>query len=118
MICVNLSHLRLNLNKQDPGDFPGSPVVKTLSSTAGRTGSTPGLGTKILHTVGRGQNIKKKKRKINLKKSDTLSIPYHMILLEYILKTQQIFKIHYLGVQIYISDSQSVMSDSLWPHEL
>ena len=63
MICVNLSHLRLNLNKQDPGDFPGSPVVKTLSSTAGRMGSTPGLGTKILHTVGRGQNIKKKKEK-------------------------------------------------------
>ena len=29
------------------GDFPGSPVVKTLSSNAGGAGSIPGQGTKI-----------------------------------------------------------------------
>ena len=30
-------------------DFPGGPVVKTLSSNAGDEGLTPGLGTKIPH---------------------------------------------------------------------
>ena len=31
-------------------DFPGSPVVKNLPSSAGNTGSSPGQGTKIPHT--------------------------------------------------------------------
>ena len=37
---------------QDPEgrDFPGSPVVKSLPSSTGDTGSSPGQGTKILHT--------------------------------------------------------------------
>ena len=33
-------------------DFPGSPVVKSLSSNAGDTGSIPGQGTKIPHAAG------------------------------------------------------------------
>ena len=31
------------------GDFPGSPVVKTLPSNAGGVGSIPGWGAKIPH---------------------------------------------------------------------
>ena len=42
------------LLKTDGGDFPGSPVVKTpcfqCRSGRGNKGSTPGQGTKILHT--------------------------------------------------------------------
>ena len=33
-------------------DVPGSPVVKSLPSNAGDTGSIPGQGTKIPHAVG------------------------------------------------------------------
>ena len=33
-------------------DLPGSPVVKSLSSNAGDTGSIPGQGTKIPHASG------------------------------------------------------------------
>ena len=33
-------------------DLPGSPVVKSLSSNAGDTGSIPGQGTKIPHIEG------------------------------------------------------------------
>ena len=32
-------------------DFPGGPVVKTIYSTAGGTGSIPGWETKIPHAV-------------------------------------------------------------------
>ena len=42
-------------------DFPGSPVVKTLPSTAGGVGSIPGQGTKVLPAAGCGQKLKKKK---------------------------------------------------------
>ena len=33
-------------------DFPGGPVIKNLPASAGDTGSTPGLGTKIPHAAG------------------------------------------------------------------
>ena len=33
------------------GDFPGGPVVKSPPANAGDTGSIPGLGSKILHTM-------------------------------------------------------------------
>ena len=33
-------------------DFPGSPVVKHLSSNAGDTGSIPSQGNKIPHVIG------------------------------------------------------------------
>ena len=40
---------------------PGSPVVETSPSNAGREGSTPGPGAKILHGSGpKKQNIKQK----------------------------------------------------------
>ena len=35
--------------KTQGGDFPGSPVVKTLPFNAGGVGSIPGQGAKILH---------------------------------------------------------------------
>ena len=44
------------------GDFPGGPVVKTLPSNAGSTGSTQGRGAKIPHaSQPKNQNIKQKK---------------------------------------------------------
>ena len=40
-------------------DFPGSPVVKTLSYNAGGTDSIPGWGAKISHSSQpKTQNIK------------------------------------------------------------
>ena len=33
------------------GDFPGGPVFKNLSYSAGDMGSTPGQGTKIPHAA-------------------------------------------------------------------
>ena len=42
-------------------DFPGGPVVKTLSSNAGGVGSISGQGTKIPHaSQPKNQNIKQK----------------------------------------------------------
>ena len=41
-------------------EFPGVLVVRTLSSNVGGMGSIPGLGTKIPHTVGCYQKVKKK----------------------------------------------------------
>ena len=38
-------------------------MVRTLSSNVGGMGSIPGLGTKIPHTVGCYQKVKKKKKK-------------------------------------------------------
>ena len=37
------------MSKQELGDFPGSPVVKTSPSSAGGAGSIPGWGAKISH---------------------------------------------------------------------
>ena len=48
-------------------DFPGGPVVKTLTSTAGGMGSIPGQRTKILHAL-ESKSKKKKKKKKTLKK--------------------------------------------------
>ena len=42
------------------GDFPGSPVVKTLPSDAGAAGSNPGWEAKILHASWPKKNIKQK----------------------------------------------------------
>ena len=45
----------LNNNKHKnntPGDFPGSPVVKNLLSSAGDMGSILGWGTEIPHAMG------------------------------------------------------------------
>ena len=43
------------------GDFPGSPVVKTLSSSAGSMGLIPGQAAKIPHaSQPKNQNIKMK----------------------------------------------------------
>ena len=44
-------------------DFPGGPVVKTLSSNVGGVGSIPGRGTKIPHAVGAAKNLKRKKKR-------------------------------------------------------
>lgn len=41
-------------------EFPRALAVRTLSSNVGGMGSIPGLGTKILHTVGCYQKPKKK----------------------------------------------------------
>ena len=40
--------------------FPGSPVVKTLSSSAGGRGSIPGWGIKVPYAVGYSQILFKK----------------------------------------------------------
>ena len=42
-------------------EFPRALAVRTLSSNVEGMGSIPGLGTKILHTVGCYQKPKKKK---------------------------------------------------------
>ena len=39
------------INKENLGDFPGSPVVMKPLSNAGGMGSIPGWGTKIPHTT-------------------------------------------------------------------
>ena len=42
-------------------DYPGGPVVKTLPSNAGGTGSVPGQGTKVPYTLWlKNQSIKQK----------------------------------------------------------
>ena len=49
------------MDKQEGGDFPGGPVVKTSPSNAGAAGSIPGRGAKIPHALGpKNQNIKQK----------------------------------------------------------
>ena len=49
------------MDKQEGGDFPGGPVVKTSPSNAVGVGSIPGQGAKIPHALGpKKQNIKQK----------------------------------------------------------
>ena len=49
------------LREMVEGDFPGGPVVKTLSSNAGGIGSIPGQGAKITHASWpKDQDIKQK----------------------------------------------------------
>ena len=50
------------LEKKKRGDFPSSPVAKTLPSNTGGTGSIPGQGTKIPHTTQQKRKKKKKER--------------------------------------------------------
>ena len=45
-------------HKQALGDFPGSPVVKTLPPNAGETGLIPCQGIKIPHAPGRQQRAR------------------------------------------------------------
>ena len=52
-------------------DFPGGPVVKTLASTAGGSGSIPGPGSFACHVVW----PKKKKRKKSHSKCCTPELP-------------------------------------------
>ena len=70
-------------------DIPGDPVVKSLPSNAGDTGSIPGQGTKIPHAVGQlslcattreacvqhGEDLAQLKSKIKLKKENELENP-------------------------------------------
>ena len=42
----------LGSKKGDPGNFPGSPVVKNLPSNAGDSGLIPGHRTEIAYAVG------------------------------------------------------------------
>ena len=45
-----------------PWDFPGSPMIQTLPSSAGGAGSIPGWGAKIPHASWlKNQNKKKSK---------------------------------------------------------
>lgn len=48
----------LNLEKESIMDFPRGPVVKTLPSTAGGVGSTPGWGTEAPHAMRYSQKLK------------------------------------------------------------
>ena len=49
------------LREMVEGDFPGGPVVKTLSSNAGGIGSIPGQGAKVTHASWpKDQDIKQK----------------------------------------------------------
>ena len=43
--------LRKDYKKQENGDLPGDPAVKTSSSNAGGVGSIPGQGTNIPHAL-------------------------------------------------------------------
>ena len=53
-------NIHVNKNPTD-GDFPGSPMVKTLPSNAGAAGLIPGQGTKIPHASWpKNQTIKQK----------------------------------------------------------
>ena len=47
--------MRTTLKKVVFGDFPGGPVVKTLSLQSQGTGSIPGQRTKIPHAMWHGQ---------------------------------------------------------------
>ena len=51
----------MDLKTNNPGDFPGVPVVKNPPSNAGDTSLIPGQGTKIPHTSWpEKQNLKQK----------------------------------------------------------
>ena len=47
MNCGSLMKEKDTLKTDQVRDFPGGPVVKNLPASAGDTGSSPGLGTKI-----------------------------------------------------------------------
>ena len=50
-----IQYCKVKKNRQkttEIGDFPGGPVVKTLLSNAGGTGSIPGWGAKTPHAKG------------------------------------------------------------------
>ena len=52
-------NIHVNKNPTD-GDFPGSPMVKTLPSNAGAAGLIPGQGTKIPHASWLKKKTKQK----------------------------------------------------------
>ena len=59
---LNLNPIEMGaLKKETTGDFPGSPVVKTLPSSAGGMRSIPGQGAKMTHILWpKIQRIKQK----------------------------------------------------------
>ena len=66
------------------GEFPGSPVVKSVPSRAGGVCPIPGLEVKISHASGpKNQNIKQYCNKFNTdlkKKKNTLAVHVGRIL--------------------------------------
>ena len=61
------------------GDFPGSPVVKNLSSSTGDVALIPGREIKIPHPLKCGQKkkLKKKKKETVKKKREDLKSKCH-----------------------------------------
>ena len=57
MIQLIVEHDEASILKNNLRDFPGSPVVKTLSPTAGITDSILGQGSKIPHAIWHGQKF-------------------------------------------------------------
>ena len=66
MLAYILGFSQTAFQKWKSMDFPGGPVVKTLSFQCRGIGLIPGPGTKIPHAV---QDSKKKKKKKPLKNS-------------------------------------------------
>ena len=56
-LLTDVSFLTQSSSAINFGVLPGGPVVKTLPSTAGGTGSVSGWGIKIPHVVWDGQRI-------------------------------------------------------------
>ena len=60
---VQAGGVRWESRAQTCWHFPGGPVVKTSPSNAGDEGSIPGRGAKMPHSMQRGQEVKKKRRR-------------------------------------------------------
>ena len=48
----------MRIKEKKKGNFPGSPIVKTLPSNAAGVGLIPGLGTGMPHAAGYDQKLK------------------------------------------------------------
>ena len=60
--CFNKQHTHTHTHYKYDGDFPGCPVVKTLSYNAGSVSSISGRGAEIPHASWpEHQNIKQKR---------------------------------------------------------
>ena len=84
------------------GDFPGSPVVKTLPSNAGGVDLIPSLGAKIPHAL-----CPKKKKKKHEKKEEEEAI------VKYSIKT---FKMVLIRVEKISTQSPSWTGESPFQH--
>ena len=60
---VQAGGVRWESRAQTCWHFPGGSVVKTSPSIAGDEGSIPGRGAKMPHSMQRGQEVKKKRRR-------------------------------------------------------